>query len=256
MLALHGWRDNAASFDGMAPLLPGIRLVALDLSGHGESDARPPSSFYHFVDWVGDVMEVANALGWQEFSLLGHSMGASVACLVAGAAPERVQKLALIEGLGPMTAPPRSFPDRLQSWLEQRSKGAAAARHWPDFDAAVDARVAASVMPLARSSAERLMTRAVEQTSDGIRLRTDPRLSWTSPLMLTEAHVLAVLAKVQCPTQLICASKGMGPVFDSLEPRKDAIKDLRVVHVDGGHHVHLDDPEPVAKVVREFLGIK
>jgi pimeloyl-ACP methyl ester carboxylesterase len=35
MLAMHGWLDNAATFDGLAPLLPGRRIVALDFAGTG-----------------------------------------------------------------------------------------------------------------------------------------------------------------------------------------------------------------------------
>jgi pimeloyl-ACP methyl ester carboxylesterase len=51
VLAAHGWLDNAASFDHLAPLLPGLRLVALDLAGHGRSGHR-----------VGDRREVGRVV--------------------------------------------------------------------------------------------------------------------------------------------------------------------------------------------------
>ena len=70
VLALHGWLDNAASFDALAPLLPDLRLAALDLPGHGQSEQRPPGMHYHFVDFIPDVVTAADALGWKRFALL------------------------------------------------------------------------------------------------------------------------------------------------------------------------------------------
>lgn len=42
VIALHGWLDNANSFARLAPRLEGLRIVALDLAGHGHSGHRPP----------------------------------------------------------------------------------------------------------------------------------------------------------------------------------------------------------------------
>ncbi|HAN79843.1 MAG TPA: hypothetical protein DCQ47_00175 [Gammaproteobacteria bacterium] len=88
VLALHGWLDNAASFSRIAPLLAGCRVVAIDQRGRGLTDhLRRP---YHIWDGVPDVIEVLEALGWDRAILLGHSMGAAVATIVAGAYPDRV----------------------------------------------------------------------------------------------------------------------------------------------------------------------
>ncbi|MBW2734427.1 MAG: alpha/beta hydrolase, partial [Deltaproteobacteria bacterium] len=43
-LGLHGWLDNATTFDMLAPLLPGLDLVSLDLAGHGISEHRHPTA--------------------------------------------------------------------------------------------------------------------------------------------------------------------------------------------------------------------
>ena len=58
VLMLHGWLDNAASFGGVMPLLPGRRLLAIDLPGHGESDHLPSPSGRHFIDWITHVEDV------------------------------------------------------------------------------------------------------------------------------------------------------------------------------------------------------
>ena len=46
VIALHGWLDNANSFARLAPKLTGLRIVALDLAGHGHSAHRPPGASY------------------------------------------------------------------------------------------------------------------------------------------------------------------------------------------------------------------
>ena len=67
VLAFHGWLDNAATFDNLAPLLPELRILSIDLPGHGHSDHRPSGSSYYFIDMVMDVIEVADVLGLESF---------------------------------------------------------------------------------------------------------------------------------------------------------------------------------------------
>uniref|UniRef100_A0A8C2TD62 Serine hydrolase like 2 n=1 Tax=Coturnix japonica TaxID=93934 RepID=A0A8C2TD62_COTJA len=62
VLCLHGWLDNANTFDRLIPLLPrDCRYVAMDFSGHGLSSHRPAGSLYHFLDYVSDVRRVVAA---------------------------------------------------------------------------------------------------------------------------------------------------------------------------------------------------
>ncbi|MCA9779175.1 MAG: alpha/beta fold hydrolase, partial [Candidatus Eremiobacteraeota bacterium] len=110
VLALHGWLDNAGTFDGLASHLQGLDLVCLDLPGHGHSYHRPAGTPYHFVDWVPEVFCAAKSLGWERFVLMGHSMGAGIASLAAGTFPERIEKLILIEGIGPFASPDEEAP--------------------------------------------------------------------------------------------------------------------------------------------------
>ena len=119
MLALHGWLDNAASFDALAPLLPELRLVALDLTGHGLSEHRPQGVHYHLADFLPDVLAAADALGWRRFALLGHSLGGGLASFMAAVSPERISRVAMIEGLGPPTSNPAEGPANLRKAIDQ-----------------------------------------------------------------------------------------------------------------------------------------
>ncbi len=90
LLALHGWLDNAASFAPLATHLHGHRLIALELPGHGRSAHLPAGAFVHYgmADYVAAVLAAADALELDTFDLLGHSLGAGIASLVAAAAPD------------------------------------------------------------------------------------------------------------------------------------------------------------------------
>ncbi|XP_042323700.1 serine hydrolase-like protein 2 isoform X2 [Sceloporus undulatus] len=101
VLCLHGWLDNANTFSKLIPLLPkDCYYMALDFAGHGLSSHRPAGCPYYLIDHVSDVRRVAASLKWNRFSLMGHSMGGTVAGMFACIFPELVDKLILVESCG------------------------------------------------------------------------------------------------------------------------------------------------------------
>ncbi|TVT69732.1 MAG: alpha/beta hydrolase [Pseudomonas sp.] len=254
VIALHGWLDNAATFSRLAPRLQGLRIVALDLPGHGHSDHRPIGAGYNIWDYVHDVLQVAEQFGWQRFSLLGHSMGAIVSVLLAGALPERVERLALIDGVIPYTGEADSAPQKLGSALEallavnDKRKPV-----YASFDQAVQARMK-GVGAVSREAAEMLAQRGLMPVPGGYTWRTDPRLMLPSAMRLTRAHALAFVNRVACPTSLVLAEQGLMTQPELLELVEGFPFDIR--RLAGGHHLHLDDDigaEAVARVFNSFL---
>ena len=69
VMALHGWLDNANSFDLIAPALSDFDIFALDFAGHGHSDHRPLHTPYLGALDAQDIIAVANHLQWERFSL-------------------------------------------------------------------------------------------------------------------------------------------------------------------------------------------
>lgn len=253
VLALHGWLDNAASFIRLAPLLPGCRLVALDLTGHGRSDWRPPGVAYHFVDYVPDVLAALNALGWDRCTLLGHSLGAGIACFLTAIAPERIERLALIEGLGPLSGDPLDDVGRLAAATAQMQRNTPKRPPvYPTLSAAAEARQRAGDLTLAAATA--LAERGLKRTPQGYTWRSDPRLTFKSPVYLTEAQVLAFLARVTPPTLLIRGAAGYLHGRDWMAQRYAVLPALELVDLPGGHHLHLDDPTTSAQALAGFLG--
>ena len=89
VIALHGWLDNANSFARLAPKLKGLRIIALDMAGHGHSGHRPTGAGYALWDYAHDVLQVAEQLGWKRFAPAGAFHGrdrfAGAGRFVAGA---------------------------------------------------------------------------------------------------------------------------------------------------------------------------
>ena len=140
VLALHGWLDNAASFVPLAPLLQGIELVAPDLPGHGRSVHLPQGADYSFAGAVNSVLDIADALGWERFALLGHSMGAGIGSLVAAACPQRVERFVAIEALGALAETPERTVTRLRDAIAaMRNVARKPLRVFPDIDTAIRA---------------------------------------------------------------------------------------------------------------------
>ena len=112
VLGLHGLTGNMKTFDAVGQRLGGdaLQLVALDLRGRGHSDATPPGT-YGWENHALDVLAVADALGSEHFSLVGQSMGASVAMKVAELDGSRLDAVVLVDiagrvdpGVGPVIA--------------------------------------------------------------------------------------------------------------------------------------------------------
>lgn len=80
ILCLHGFTDHAASYDLIAPLLTGYRLLVPDLPGHGASPPVDPVTVETIIDVVDADLE---AMGRRPRFIIGHSMGSVLAASMA-----------------------------------------------------------------------------------------------------------------------------------------------------------------------------
>jgi len=100
VLLLHGVTGHARTWDDEAAgLAARFRVLALDQRGHGDSDPSPNAD-YTVATMSADVAAFADALGLARFSIVGLSMGGRVAIGFAGQAPERVERLVIVD-IGP-----------------------------------------------------------------------------------------------------------------------------------------------------------
>jgi pimeloyl-ACP methyl ester carboxylesterase len=253
VLALHGWLDNAASFVPLAAHLPGIDLVALDLPGHGASAHLPPGAEYSLAGTVHALLDVADALGWDGFAVLGHSMGAAIGSILAAAAPERVTRFLAIEALGALADAEDHTAARLREAVgARRALAGKRLRVFTDIETAVRARMQANALsePVARL----LVERGLVEVAGGYSWSTDPRLTISTAVRMTEGQVRDLLAHIECPVRVIYADPPQSYLPESLRRERAALLPRgELVVIDGGHHLHMEDPAAVAAAIGGFF---
>lgn len=253
ILALHGWMDNAASFAPVAPLLQDIRLVAVDLAGHGRSQHRPADMDYCSWNYVEDVIDIIDTLELDRLSLLGHSLGAVVSVMAATILKEKVQKLICIDGLYPWPRKAEDAPRVLADYIEQRRsyrKGQQVNR-FKTMEHAVRIR-SIGQFPVSRASSTLLVERALFLDGDAWTWRTDPRLRLSSPTRFTPEQAMAFVDALECEAHMLYAESG---VVDSIVGHSAERFPKVCFHaVEGTHHFHMDgQTENVADIVNQIM---
>lgn len=253
VLALHGWLDNAASFDVLAPLLDGADVVALDLPGHGLSYHRSPQAAYNIWDDIPDLLRLADFLGWSRFHLLGHSRGGIIAALLTATLPEWVESLTLLDGLNPEAAVVEQYFDQLGRHLREHL--AAIGRvgtTYPNAERALQVRC--RVAGISERAARPIVERGLQPVPDGVRWRADPRLQLPSAVRLNPAQVVEMTRRLGQwgRAQLIAAEQGLGQRLNDPQQREQ-LAGIEYIVLPGDHHFHLEAAAPeIARHTLQF----
>lgn len=265
VLLLHGFLDFAWSWEPVVRggLLGPLRLIAPDLRGHGDSDHLGPGGYYHFLDYLADVHDLVGHLvghgalesGAERLSIVGHSMGGSVAAYYAGTYPERVHRLALLEGLGPPDDR-EEVPDRVRSWIAAWRRARAGHRKgYPDAAAAA-ARLRAHDPLLDEAQALRLAERGAAPGPDGQwRFKHDPLHVTPGPLPFRRELAESFWRRVRCPVLLVEGEDSLLRHDKEEQQRRAAcFADHEVAVLPGaGHMMQRHRPAALARLLRRFL---
>jgi lipase len=238
VLALHGVTGHGLRFRPLTERLTHLRWIAPDLRGHGRSPWVPP---WRLEQHVADVLAVLDAQGVERAAVVGHSFGGAIAIHLARSAPERVERLVLVDpalGLDPQdmletaeeTRADESYPDVAAARAAKAEGWEGVADHWVDaeVEAHLEERDGAWRWRYSRASvigAWSEMARPAVVPPAGTRTLIVPA---TKADFVSEAWLAA------------CAAE-LGEA-------------LTVRRVDTGHMVYLERPEESAALVGDFLG--
>ena len=205
------------------------RAVALDLRGHGRSE-RPGNGDYTIAGMAGDLAAVADTLDLDKFVLVGHSMGGGVALAYAGAHPDRVAGLVLVDPIGDgKQIPPaeaKAYLAGFESNYDSTSQG-----YWTSIagpDSVIRKRLLADLKATPRE--------AVVQVLRDV-MQFDPH---------------PALARYQGPTLSIVTPQNDMPM--SLHRLGKGLPHRIVTGT--GHWIQLDKPEEVNRLLDKFLNSK
>lgn len=253
LLLVHGLGDEADSWRGLFPLLSGeFRLIAPDLPGFGRSPARGRVSVGSCADALAGLLDAEAPEG---AVLVGSSLGAALAELVAGRRPGLVRGLVLVDGGAPMgTGSSKGLAGALLPGLGERryralrGKPEAAYRSLYPYYADLGA--------LPEGDRAFLAGRVVERVESDSQMRAYFSLfrSFILSLAFRSGHFRRVLAGFGGPVLLVWGGR------DTIMPRATAdlvasiAHNARIVDVEGaGHLVQQERPAVLAAAIESFL---
>ncbi len=255
VLLLHGFLDSGGSWDRVASKLAasGFEVLVPDLRGFGQSERVGKGGYYHFPDYVADVDALVAQLDAEtKLLLVGHSMGGTVACMFAGSRPERVEKLVLLEGIGPPAMPPELAVTRMRRWLNdlrrpRRHKAFASIQDAAQRLALHHARVPTSLLE------DRVAHLTERNDDDELLWAHDPLHRTTAPSAFQVEVFKAFLAQISCPVLFIDGGP-LGWHPDDEQQRLETLPGsvVRVLLEEAGHMMHWTCPEQVAEAITDF----
>ena len=255
VLCLHGFLDLAWAFHRVGPSLAaaGFHVVAPDLRGHGETERVGPGAYYHFMDYLLDVSELADALARDRLALVGHSMGAGITAYFAGAFPDRVSRAVIMEGLRLPETPVETLPGRVVEWVEgvKRARSRAPTVYRSLEDAA--ARIRQHDPRCPEAEARLLAEKGTAPVLGGFAFRHDPLHVTRGPYPFRLEVSEAFWRNVRCPVLMVEGAE-TGLRVPDWAARVACFRDVREVVIPGaGHMMMRHRPEEVARVLVEFL---
>lgn len=244
LLMVHGGGGHLGWWADVVPLLADrFDMIIPDLSGHGDSGHRDA---YGWEIWVDELAVILEQEGASPVRFVGHSMGGLVGIFMAGARPEQVESLVLVD-------PGLRWPDEFRG---SRSRG----RGWHPtsvYDTEDDAVEEFWLPPGGSTAAPDLVTRvaryAVRRVPTGWTWKFDPRVS----RRFTDDMLHEALPQIACPLGIIYGDQSEvsgSHVVDYVTSRIARLVPSTGI-ADAHHHVPLDRPEACGDAIAQMIDL-
>ena len=247
VLLLHGLRGHGHSWDDVAAeFCQDYNILALDQRGRGESDWAPGGD-YSSESYVADIEGFCEAVGFDSFIMIGHSMGGRNSMAFAKDNADKLQKLVIIDigpevdliGTARITQEMIDVPEEFESFEDVFAYQSKQNRFCSD------------------SVLRRRLTYATKELPNG-------KFGWRYDLEIREQRrnntgsnqpdLWLNLPGIKCPVLIVRGSDTDTLGLATAEKMTEVLPNGKLVHVDrAGHMVFEDNPEGFIQELHNFL---
>jgi len=259
VLIVHGRLDNSGSFTRLMKYLPKelFYYVCIDLPGHGWSSHFPPWMILDLMDYAHTLYFIFEALQWKSCIYIGHSMGAQIGFVFSVFQPNRIKKLIALDGIL-MFATVKDFAPYFKTASALSIK--AYHNEKPLFftkEQILQGFKTMRVGALNSEAADAMFERAVTELNGKYMYNRDIRLKNHPFTFMNMDEFQQFNALLSIPIYLFIPSHGIIPPREekhmkALEMMK-AKTMLEIIHINGNHDVHNNNPEKVAPFICKIL---
>lgn len=266
VILLHGFPESHRTWRGLVPLLQDrFRLVMPDQRGFAASDQPQDTSDYTTDKVLADLLALADALGIEGFSLVGHDWGGAVAWAAAIKGDPRIERLAIINAPHPVVFQKSLIEDRDQRAASQYIT----AFRTPGFEKAVEAMGIEAFFDKSFGGHVDLAIIPPEERAQYIAEWSQPgtltaMLNWyrashlvvPPPLLAIPVPdwVLGAFPVIRIPTLVLWGTQDKALLPVQLEGLDRLVEDLRIIRIpDAGHFAPWEKPDAVAAALAPFL---
>lgn len=239
LLFVHGYRAHTHVWDFIAPFFTEhFRVVALDLSGMGESDYRGDYDYAVFAD---DMLAVIEHAQLAPVTLIGHSFGGTRVVTVAAAHPDKLARTIIVDSMIP-------FPDLDAPRTAQQLGNP---KPYADYDSIIARYRLLPDQPSPAWSHSYMAHHSVREVEGGWRWKFDINL----PAGRIEFETAQLLREIKVRTDYICGEHSAIVLGDRVQRIVGAIAQGRraIVIPEAHHHVMLDQPLAFISALRALL---
>ncbi|XP_055596065.1 probable serine hydrolase [Uranotaenia lowii] len=267
IICLHGWQDNAGTFDTLIPLLPKhMSFLAIDFPGHGFSSRIPHGMSYQTMGSISLLLGIMEEYGWKKVSLMSHSMGAVLQFVFAAIFPDKVDLMISLDSLKPQIMNAELVVSRLQTNIPQmiiadhRNQEKSEPPSYT-YSELIDRLHEGTYKSISRETCPFLLHRNIKPSvkfPEKYYFTRDSRLKYHIGTPFSHEVILDMAKRIKMPFLFLKATQS--PYFEDKKYYQEVEDLLRAGNpyfekhmIAGQHHVHLTDPERVVPILSSFL---